>query len=99
MTDLYPNKNGEYIALFMLGKFKNKKMIDKIAKQLNLPIKKWEFKENKDIRLFAPKEKIFCKYYRYKILSKILLCKKRKHYKNKRIKYKSYVRRIRKLVR
>ena len=232
MAAQYPNKNGEYIALFMLGKFKNKKIIDKIAKLLNLPIKKWEFKENKDveewlsfiknakfvitnsfhgtsfsiifnipfvqipdflntqsrfqtlfkildikskpikpnaadigkddlclnydwnsinskiteecqraeewmraalntpvkkrhddtlnyliakdgmtssgsdniaslnkdIRLLAQKEKIFRKYYRYKILSKILFGKKRKHYKQKRSKYKSYVRRIRELA-
>ena len=54
---------------------------------------------NKDIKLLAQKEKIFRKYYRYKILSKILLGKKREHYKQKRGKYKSYVRRIRKLAR
>ena len=49
------------------------------------------------LKLLVNKEEIYKKYYRYKILSKILFGKKRKHYKQKRVEYKSLIKKLRHL--
>ena len=50
-----------------------------------------------NLSLLAKKDIIYRKYYRYKLLSKILFGKKRKHYKQKRIEQKLLVSKIREL--
>ena len=57
-----------------------------------------EDKYAENIKLLANKDNIFKKYYRYKILSKILFGEKRKHYKQKQKEQKELVNKIRKLA-
>lgn len=57
-----------------------------------------EEKYKADIKLLANKDNIFKKYYKYKILSKILFGKKRKHYKQKQKEQKELINKIRKFA-
>lgn len=73
------------------------KIINYIKTKGNNFSKELEYKKDifVKIRLLHNKKRIIKKYYRYKILSKILWGKKRKYYKNKKIQYHEIVREIR----